>query len=71
MAISESGRRVRILGRGVREIDRQLLYSAAWLDDPRPGTDLRARVRVLDPACRARVTQSSCREPSGSGNAIT
>jgi hypothetical protein len=71
MAISESDRKVRILGRGVREIDRQLLYSAAWLDDPRPGTELKARVRVLDPACRARLRQRSCREPSGSGSAST
>lgn len=39
MPISGSGRTVRILGRGVREIDRQLLYSAAWLDDPRPADD--------------------------------
>jgi hypothetical protein len=29
-------RTIRILGLGIREIDEQLLYSAAWLDDLRP-----------------------------------
>ena len=47
---------------GVREIDRQLLYSAAWLDDPRPQTG-----RLM---CRARARSRSaawclCRSPPG------
>lgn len=46
------GRTVRILGRGVREIDQQLLYSAAWLDDLRLNAELLMRIRALDPAVR-------------------
>jgi hypothetical protein len=37
------------LGRGMREIDRQVLYSAAWLDDPRPNIARIALVRAPDP----------------------
>jgi hypothetical protein len=33
MPSSEQGGTTRILGTGVREIDGQLFYSAAWLDD--------------------------------------
>ena len=31
------GGTVPVRGQGIREIDRQLMYSAAWLDDGRPG----------------------------------
>jgi hypothetical protein len=37
------------LGRGMREIDLQVLYSAAWLDDPRPNIARIALVRTPDP----------------------
>ena len=50
MRSAGSGRTVRILGRGVREIDEKLLYSAAWLDDPRPGREGIAWFRTFDPA---------------------
>ena len=30
------GGTVPVRGQGIREIDRQLMYSAAWLDDGRP-----------------------------------
>jgi len=45
-------RTVRILGRGVREIDQQLLYSAAWLDDLRLNAELLVRIRAFDSAVR-------------------
>ncbi len=60
---SGSGRAVRILGRGLREIDRQLLYSAAWLDDPRPGAEGPARVHVL----RRRPVKGPYPTPSSGG----
>ena len=31
------GGTVPVTRQGIREIDRQLMYSAAWLDDGRPG----------------------------------
>ena len=42
-----SERIVRILEPGVREIDQQLLYSAAWLDDRYPDSEPGKPVRGL------------------------
>ena len=58
------GRTVRILGRGVREIDQQLLYSAAWLDDLRLNAELLVRIRALDPPLRALVPVHHDEPPS-------
>ena len=41
------GRRGRILEPGVRKIDQQLLYSAAWLDDRFPDSEPDEHVQVL------------------------
>ena len=54
MPIAGWGGTVRIIGRGVREVDRQLLYSAAWLDDPLPGTEPKVPLRRLDTVSRPR-----------------
>lgn len=56
-----------ILGRGVREIDRQLMYSAAWLDDPRPDLERGAHVRVLDVTSRPRASGRSRRRSQSTG----
>ena len=50
MPTSGSGRTVWILGRGIREIDQQVLYSAAWLDDPRSDSGRIMWIRSLEPA---------------------
>ena len=61
------GRTVRILGRGVREIDQQLLYSAAWLDDLRLNSELLMRIRALDPAVRPIAVVGGEETPSADG----
>ena len=63
MPTSGSGRTVWILGGGVREIDQQLLYSAAWLDDPRPQTGRLMFVRELDPAPPPRASTGRRQAP--------
>ncbi len=54
MSIAGSGGTVRIIGRGVREVDRQLLYSAAWLDDPLPVAEPKVELRRLDTVSQPR-----------------
>ena len=56
MPSSVSGRTVLMHGRGVRQIDEQFLYSAAWLDDPYPEVGQIRWVGVLDPAAPARAS---------------
>ncbi len=59
MPTSGSGRTVWILGRGIREIDQQFLYSAAWLDDPRSDSGRIMWIRSLEPAPPPRAAVDS------------
>ena len=64
MPTSGSGRTVWILGRGIREIDQQFLYSAAWLDDPRSDTGRIMWIRSLEPAPPPRAVVDNRPAPS-------